>query len=145
MGADVLLVMAARESLLGVLGDGGAVVVHGLAAPHRRHAPVVELDGGVDPRVLGERLARVRHLERTLEEGDLPVVRDALLLERLDHVEPHPAGVEGVVVGDLGPAEHEADAPIGEVDARRHLGVALVGPVAETYPTADAAQQERRS
>jgi hypothetical protein len=137
-GADVLLVVAPREALLGVLGDGGAVVVHGLAAPHRGHAPIVELDGGVDPRVLGERPARARHLERALEQGDLSGVRDALLLERLDDVEPHPTGVERVIVGDLGPAEHETDPPVGEVDARRHLGVALVGPVAEAGPAADA-------
>jgi hypothetical protein len=137
-GADVLLVVTAGETLFGVLRDGGAVVVHGLAAQHRRHAPVVELDRGVDPRVLGERLARVRHLERTLEQGDLPRVGDALLLERLDDVEPHPTGVERVVVGDLGPAEHEPDTSVGEVDARRHLGVALVGSVAEAGPAPDA-------
>ena len=68
----------------------------------------------------------------------MPVYETALRLERLDDVEAHPAGVERVVVGDLRPAEHEADAPVGEVDARRHLRVALVRPVAEPDPATDA-------
>ena len=91
----------------------------------------------VDPRVLGERLARVRHLQRLVEQRDLAVVRRAQLLERRDHLEAHAARVERVVVRDLGPVEHERDAAVGEVEARRQLGVALVGAVAEAEEAAD--------
>ena len=67
--ADVLLVVAAGEPAREVLGERGAVVVHRLAAEHRREAAVVEDDLAVDPRVLGERLPRVRHLQRLVEHA----------------------------------------------------------------------------
>ena len=92
----------------------------------------------VDPRVVGERLPRVGHLQRLVEQRDLAVVRRAQLFERRDDLEAGAAGVERVVVADLRPLEHERDAAVGEIEARRELGVALVGAVAEAKEAADA-------
>ncbi len=58
-------------------------------------------------------------------------------LERLDHLESHAARIERVVVGDLRSVVRERDPAVGEVDARRHLRVALVRAVAEPEEAAD--------
>ena len=44
----------------------------------------------------------------------------------------------------FGPVEHERDAAVGEVQARRELGVALVGAVAEAEEPADPLASGRR-
>ncbi len=90
-------------------------------------------------RVLGERLLRVGHLERVVEQHDLAV--DSVTSSSSNGstiVEAHAAGVERVVVRDLGPLEHEADSAVGQVEAHRHLGVALVGPVADAEEATDS-------
>ena len=92
----------------------------------------------LDPRVLGERLAGVRHLQRLGEQRELAVVGGAQLLERRDDLEARAAGVERVVVRDLGPVVRERDPAVGQVETRRELGVALVGAVAEAEEAADA-------
>jgi hypothetical protein len=92
---------------------------------------------GVDPGVLGERLARLGHLERVGQQRDLPVVRRAQLLERRHDVEAGTARVERVVVVDLGPVEHESHATVGEVQTRRQFRIALVGAVAEAEEAPD--------
>jgi hypothetical protein len=71
-------------------------------------------------------------------KGDLAVVRRAQLFERRHNVEARAARVKRVVVRDLGSVEHESDPPVREVKARRQLGVALVGAVAEPQEPADA-------
>jgi hypothetical protein len=58
-------------------------------------------------------------------------VGDGVLPHRRAHLEAHPAGVEAGVVRDPRPAEHEADRAIGQVEAERHLGVALVRAIAD--------------
>src|SRR5262249_17421872 len=55
----------------------------------------------------------------------------------LDDLEAHAAAVERIVPGDLRPTEHEPDAPVGQVEADRHLRVALVGAIAETHEPAE--------
>ncbi len=49
----------------------------------------------------------------------------------------HAAGVERVVVRDLGPLEPEADLAVGQVEAHRHLGIPLVRPVADAEEATD--------
>jgi hypothetical protein len=99
---------------------------------------VHQVDVGVDPRVVGERLPRVRHLQRIVEQRHLAVVRRVQFLERRDDLEARPARIERVVVRDLGPLEHERDAAVGEVDACRQLREPLVGTVAEPEEAPDS-------
>ena len=58
-------------------------------------AAVGEVDRARHQRVVGERLPRVDHLARLVEQEDPPVVRDAVLDERLDDLEAQAAGVVG--------------------------------------------------
>ena len=61
-----------------------------------------------------------------------------MLLVRRDHLEAQAAGVVGLVAVDPRALELERDPPVGQVEAHRHLGVALVGPVAHPHPAAHA-------
>ena len=98
----VLLVVAAREAAGVVLRSSGEPSSFTGSPPYIGDTPrCVEVDVRLDPRVLGERLARVRHLQRLGEHRDLAVVGGAQLLERRDHLEARAARVERVVVRDL--------------------------------------------
>ena len=72
-------------------------------------------------RVAGEGGPWIGHLEGVVEQDDVAFIRDPQLGEGFDDVEAHPGGVESRVVGHGGPAEHEGDPPVGEVEAGRHL------------------------
>ena len=70
---DVLLVVTTGEAAGEILRERRPVLVHRLAAERRDEAAVPDVRGAVDPRVLGERLAGVRHLQRLVEQHDLAV------------------------------------------------------------------------
>ena len=60
-----------------------------------------------------------------------------MALGRLQDLEAQAGGVEGVVVRDLRPPEREQHAPVGQVQADRPLGRALVGAVSDPEPAAE--------
>ncbi len=130
---DQLLVVALGELLTRLL-----VRRVGLAPEHLGGTRALDAHLALGVRVLGEGLLRVGHLQGIVEHDDLAGVGDVEPLERLQHVEADAAGVKGVVGRDLGPLEHEPDPPTGQIEAHRHLRVALVGPVATAEPPADA-------
>ena len=132
----VLLGVAAREPVLRTGRRHLAVVPLGFAAERLRGGDEVEVDGARLVRVARERRLRLGHLARVREHAHLAVVGDVVLLVRRHHVEPQPRRVVRVVTVDGGPAEHEADAPVGQIEAHRHLGVPLVGAVAHADPAA---------
>ncbi len=132
--ACVLLVMGLGEGVLGVGLDLGPVGIHRLAAVHRRHASHVELHAALDHRIFAERLTRIGHLLRLVEHDNLPLVGDRQMLERGDHGDLEAAGMHGVVVLDLGSTEHETHPPVGQVQAHRHFGIALVDSIPEPKP-----------
>jgi hypothetical protein len=104
-----LLVVPLRELLARCL-----VRLVRLAAEHRRSALTGEREVylGLGIRVFLERLTRVGHLHRVVEHDHLADVVDLQLLERRDHRPGEPGTDELVVVLDLRPAEHEADATV---------------------------------
>ena len=131
----VLLGVAAGEGRLGVLLDHVVALLGlGLAAPRRADRPDPEVERAVDPGVVGERLPGVLHLGGLVEQEHGAVVGDAVLDVGLDDLEPQPAGVVGGVALDLRPPEHERHLPGRQVEAGRHLRVALVGAVAHAHP-----------
>src|SRR5262249_44764132 len=131
----VLLEVSLRELLAGLLRAHAypavAVASAELAAVARRQSEVadVELDRHVGiPR---ERVSGLAYLEGVREQAALAAVGHAMRGEGPQHLEAQPAGVVGVVGGDLRALEHEGDPPVGQIEAGRHLGVALVRAVAE--------------
>src|SRR5215475_7592890 len=139
--APVLLEVSASELLTRALpphADPTAVALLAqLAAVGRREGPILELDACRDVRIPGERGPRVEELQRAFEQARRAVVADHVLAHRRAHLEAHAAGVEAGVVGDPGAAEHESGAAIGQVETERHLGVALVGAVADADEAAE--------
>jgi hypothetical protein len=61
-----------------------------------------------------------------------------MVLKRLQDLELEAAGVVRGVSLDFGALKHEAHRAVGEIYADRHLGVSLVGAVAEPRETARA-------
>ncbi len=134
--APVLLQMAARE--LGARIAGGLDTLPSarglltqLAAPSGRDPVVVKFQSGRRVRIALERLARLGHLERVLQDANVAEVGHAMMLEGLHDLELESPGVVRSVVLYLGTAEHEAHGAVGQVEADRHLGVAFVGAIAE--------------
>src|SRR5262245_8573315 len=102
-----------------------------LAAMRGRHGRAGEPDAHRHVRILGEGRAWSREIEWARDEAGVPRVGDRVLAHRHTHLEAHAAGLEAGVVGDLRAAEHEAHRPVGQVEAERHLGIALVRAVTD--------------
>ena len=90
----------------------------------------------VFPRVLAKGRAGIGHLRRVGQKHGRAFVRGVMLLQWLDDLEAHFAGVHGVVVGYLGALVVEEHLAGGQEEAQRYLRVPLVRPVAHTQETA---------
>ena len=137
----VLLEVGAREALLVVLV--GLLV--GFAAVERPDRLVDQVEGHLLLRVVFEGLLRIGHGARLGELHHRAVERGAVPLGRLLDLEAEARRVEGVVVRDLRAPEGEQDAAVGEIEADRALGVALVRAVPDPEPAAELLPRDRRS
>ena len=122
----MLLVVGLAELLLGRLVALLAGVVLSVERAHRL-VEQVQVDALL--RALDEGALRICHLPGLLELQHGALVDGAQGLGRLQHLEAAAPGVEGVVVLDLGPLEHEEHASVRQVEGHGHLGLALVGAV----------------
>jgi hypothetical protein len=113
---------------LGLFSLGGAV--------HGAYGHVLELQLHLPPGVMTEGLAGVHQGHGVRQVHGMAPVGGAVTDERLQHLEGHAAGVKGLIAADLGPLEVEEDAAVGQIQAKGHLGVALVDPVADAHEAA---------
>ena len=135
--SHVLLGVAAEHRMFGIELNWLAVQRHYLTTVHGRDAFKGQFNQRRAFGVVLECRTRVRHIVRVLHDQQLTLVADVQAPERLKHLEAHATGFHRAVVGDLRAAIHEAHITAGQVDAARHLGVALIGPVANAHPGAN--------
>ena len=95
-----------------------------------------EVDQHLLVRVLAEGPTGIRHLLWPGQEDGGAVVRRAVAEQGLERLETHAAGVEGVVIRDLGALVVEEDAAVGLEEGERDLGVPFVGAVADAQEAA---------
>src|SRR5262245_5081424 len=140
--ASVRLAMTPRELLPAALRShahpASVALLAQLPAVGRRERVVVERDACRHVRVLREGRPRIEEVEGALEQARRALVADRVLAHRRTHLEAHAAGVEGRVARDPRPTEHESDRAVRQVETERHLGIALVGPVADPYEPAQS-------
>ena len=129
----VLLVVRAAEASLGA-GIGALVI--GLAVDGR-DGFVQHVDGDLLVRVLAEGLAGVGHLLRVFQGDGVALVGSPQLDQRLDGLELHATGVEGVIGLDLRALPVEQHGAVGLVERERYFGILLVRAVADAQEAAE--------